>query len=64
MIVVQLSLMKNWDYLIDETGMNEFDDREHYRILNSKTKARMNSNCYEFTIEETAVMQAIFEEKF
>lgn len=62
MIVVQLSLMKNKDDLVDETGINEFDDREHYRILNSKTKAKMNSNCYEFTIEETEVMRAIFEE--
>ena len=62
--MVQLSLMKNGEYSIDETGVNEFDDREHYRILNSKTKARMNSNCYEFTIEETEVMQAIFEEQF
>ena len=64
MIVVQLSLMKNKDDQVDETGINEFDDREHYRILNSKTKARMNSNCYEFTIEETEVMRAIFEEQF
>ena len=62
MIVVQLSLMKNKDDLVDETGINEFDDREHYRILNSKTKAKMKSNCYEFTIEETEVMRAIFEE--
>ena len=62
MIVVQLSLMKNKDGLVDETGINEFDDREHYRILNSKTKAKMNSNCYEITIAETEVMRAIFEE--
>ena len=62
MIVVQLSMMKNKDDLVDETGINEFDDREHYRILNSKTKAKMNSNCYAFTIEETEVMRAIFEE--
>ena len=48
---------------MDENEMDQFDDREHYRILNPKTKARMNYNLVEQTSSETELMKTVFEEK-
>ena len=66
MVVVQLSLMKNKDYSIDEVMIDEYDDREHYRILNPKTKAKLNHCCYEYTTSdaETELMRSIFDNQF